>query len=75
MVLYLIYASDTEIINSLCIGNLEWDKAAPLIPRIGETFIDDDRKEYEVVDIVRSLKGNEYTINVRLCRRDIKKYK
>lgn len=46
------------------------------IPNIGETVFDKDNNiEYEVKDVLRTIGGDEYGIQVRLRKREKNKYK
>lgn len=45
------------------------------IPNIGETVLDKDANiEYEVKDVLRTIGGNEYGVQVRLRKREKNKY-
>lgn len=72
----LIYKKGKEHIDELCLSIPDISKAAILVPNIGETFIDRKRnEEYEVEDVIRSIDGDEYIIQVQLKKREHKKYR
>lgn len=73
----LMYKREQEgYIDELCINIPNISQAAGLIPNIGETFIDRKRnKEYEVEDVIRSIDGDEYIVQVQLAERERKKYR
>lgn len=76
MTAFIIYTNGKRDINELCVNIADLSSAHILIPHIGETFIDKIRGvEYEVKDIVRTLRYNEYGVQVMLERREKRKYR
>ena len=71
----IIYTNGKEWIEKLCRRFGDTCQASVFVPNIGETFIDHKRnEEYEVKDVIRSLRGDEYVIQVQLKVREHKKY-
>lgn len=72
----IMYKSEKGYLDELCINIPNLSDVAVFIPHIGETFIDRKRnEEYEVQDVIRSLYGNEYVIQVQLKKRERKRYR
>lgn len=75
---YIIHVDeDGATIENLCLllGVNTLSTYSFFIPNIGETLI--DRKthiEYEVEDIARTIEGNKYGVQVRLKKREKRKY-
>ena len=83
--LYIIYidGENNTTISNLCVKADFCDNninamASRLffIPNVGETILDKDTNiEYEVKDVLRTIGDDEYGIQVRLKKRENKKYK
>lgn len=82
MTVFIIY-TDTDNkkpISDLCVSGSSQQISIMnvLIPHIGETFIDRKNKvEYEVKDVIRTYwtDEEEYDIEVKLKRRETRKYR
>ena len=81
---HIIYIDEAEnYIDNLCVKAdfLEPNIAITMsrlffIPSIGETVLDKDNNiEYEVKDVLRTIGGDEYGIQVRLRKREKNKYR
>lgn len=73
-ILYVNVETNTTI-DKLCV-EVNSCNSSVFIPNIGETVLDKDNNiEYEVKDVLRTISGDEYGIQVRLRKREKNKYK